>query len=132
MLSCWPQVNAYEVQMVDRMVTYFLQQGYLPGQLVVLTPYLGQLMEVHRLLSERRGVGAQLDSADMAQVGKDPLPQQHHHTELVTCLWAQGYRYARDRQAYVVHADVVHANTVGTVSTVTVRVHPAQAQSAVA
>ena len=36
--------------MTVALVNYLLQQGYQPGQLVVLTPYLGQLLELHKAL----------------------------------------------------------------------------------
>jgi superfamily I DNA and/or RNA helicase len=44
------QVNKFEVGMAVSTVKYLLQQGYAPGQLVVLTPYLGQLLELHRAM----------------------------------------------------------------------------------
>lgn len=34
-------------------VRYLLQQGYQPGQLVLLTPYLGQLLELQRELTSQ-------------------------------------------------------------------------------
>ena len=43
-------------------VRYLLQQGYAPGQLVVLTPYLGQLLEVQSQLS--RVARVELDERD--------------------------------------------------------------------
>lgn len=46
------QVNLHEVAMVRAVVRYLLQQGYGPGQVVVLTPYLGQLLELQKGLSE--------------------------------------------------------------------------------
>ena len=36
--------------MTASVVNYMLQQGYKPSQLVVLTPYLGQLLELHKEL----------------------------------------------------------------------------------
>lgn len=62
------QVNEHEVMMVREVVRYLIRQGYNPGQLVVLTPYLGQLLELQRELSQdmqvcgsqagrKRGVG---------------------------------------------------------------------------
>ncbi len=43
--------------MVRQVVRYLLQQGYAPGQLVVLTPYLGQLVEIQRELAKEVQVG---------------------------------------------------------------------------
>ena len=45
-----PQVNLHEVRITFAMVAYMLKQGYRSGQIVVLTPYLGQLLEIHKEL----------------------------------------------------------------------------------
>jgi superfamily I DNA and/or RNA helicase len=42
-----------QVEMCVSMVRYLLQQGYTPDQITVLTPYLGQLVEVHRELRDQ-------------------------------------------------------------------------------
>lgn len=44
--------NTYEVKMVLKIVRYLLQQGYKTSDLVVLTPYLGQLAKLRVALSE--------------------------------------------------------------------------------
>ncbi len=44
------QINMHEVGMAGALVKYLLQQGYTAGQLVLLTPYLGQLMELSKEL----------------------------------------------------------------------------------
>ncbi|KAJ9508188.1 hypothetical protein QJQ45_021542, partial [Haematococcus lacustris] len=66
------KVNSHEVGMVREKVTFFLQQGYTKEQLVVLTPYLGQLLELKQELS---GMGAVIDAMDMADLRKAVLPQ---------------------------------------------------------
>jgi hypothetical protein len=43
--------NAYEVGMVVATVKYLLQQGYQPTDLVILTPYLGQVLRIQQALS---------------------------------------------------------------------------------
>ena len=45
------KANLHEVGMVTAIVRYLVQQGYKTTQLVVLTPYLGQLQELRRALS---------------------------------------------------------------------------------
>jgi superfamily I DNA and/or RNA helicase len=45
-------VNKFEVEMSLRIVKYMLHQGYKPSQLVVLTPYLGQLQELRSALKK--------------------------------------------------------------------------------
>ncbi len=52
-----PQVNLHEVEMTAAVVKYMLQQNYRPNQLVVLTPYLGQLLELHKELRKSNSVG---------------------------------------------------------------------------
>jgi hypothetical protein len=50
------KVNQHEVDMVIATVRYLYQQGYGPERMVVLTPYLGQLMELQRGLSNEWNV----------------------------------------------------------------------------
>ena len=67
------KTNAFESAMVMKMVIYLLQQGYEPDDIVILTPYLGQL----RLLrSELRSNAfatqmSDLDHADFKKSGLD-------------------------------------------------------------
>lgn len=44
--------NMFEVEMVLKIVRYLVQQGYKTEELVVLTPYLGQLQKLQKVLSE--------------------------------------------------------------------------------
>ncbi len=46
------KTNQHEVGMVVATVRYLLQQGYRPSDLVVLTPYLGQLLKLQDALSK--------------------------------------------------------------------------------
>jgi superfamily I DNA and/or RNA helicase len=70
------KVNLYEVQMVINTVQYFLQQFYQPSEIVILTPYLGQLVAIRDALAKchlKTELG-DLDKGDlvMAQVGLTP------------------------------------------------------------
>ncbi|KAL6759014.1 AAA domain-containing protein [Haematococcus lacustris] len=67
------KVNSHEVGMVRAVVTYLLQQGYAKEQLVVLTPYLGQLLELKQDMSDE--MGAVIDAKDMADLRDAVLPQ---------------------------------------------------------
>jgi hypothetical protein len=40
------KINTHEVMMVKEIVNYFILQGYAPEDIVVLTPYLGQLVRI--------------------------------------------------------------------------------------
>jgi superfamily I DNA and/or RNA helicase len=45
------KVNLHEIKMVSAIVRYIYQQGYSPQNMVVLTPYLGQLVALQRALA---------------------------------------------------------------------------------
>lgn len=71
--------NEYEAQMVAHIVKYFQLNGYKNDQLVVLTPYLGQL----RLIAEHiRGAAvSKKDEAELAKLDdgiKLPVPKPEH------------------------------------------------------
>ncbi|KAJ3362658.1 hypothetical protein GGF32_005680 [Allomyces javanicus] len=44
--------NAFEVEMIVALVQYLLRQGYRTDQLVVLTPYVGQLLKIRAALAK--------------------------------------------------------------------------------
>lgn len=62
--------NRFEAQMVLKTVRYLAQQGYNTNNLVVLTPYLGQLSLLRELLSgENDPVLNDLDAHDLLRAG---------------------------------------------------------------
>lgn len=61
------KVNRHEVGMAVAVVRYLLQQGYRPDQLVVLTPYLGQLQAIQRELGQQ-GLNVSPLSCDLLSV----------------------------------------------------------------
>lgn len=62
--------NHYEARMVLMIVRYLAQQGYKTDNMVVLTPYLGQLsMLRHELQDETDPVLNDLDSHDLIAAG---------------------------------------------------------------
>ncbi|GAX74369.1 hypothetical protein CEUSTIGMA_g1818.t1 [Chlamydomonas eustigma] len=69
------KVNVYEVQMTIAVVNYLLQQGYESHQLVVLTPYLGQLLEIHKALkkADREVTVGDLDMNDLRRESEPQL-----------------------------------------------------------
>ncbi|KAL9620613.1 MAG: hypothetical protein Q9160_004867 [Pyrenula sp. 1 TL-2023] len=65
--------NAFEVEMVLKCVRYLAQQGYGTDQIVVLTPYVGQLLLLRDRLSEENDpILNDLDSFDLVQAGLLP------------------------------------------------------------
>eukprot|EP01041_Mallomonas_annulata_P009811 gene9811-20409_t len=57
--------NLYEVGMVVEIVRYLGHQGYQPSDLVVLTPYLGQLVQIRSALV-KASLAVDLDDADVS------------------------------------------------------------------
>ena len=45
------KVNEFEANMVVKFARYLLLQGYGPGEITILTPYLGQLRQLKKLMS---------------------------------------------------------------------------------
>eukprot|EP01041_Mallomonas_annulata_P005723 gene5723-11565_t len=61
--------NLYEVGMVVEIVRYLLLQGYQPCDLVVLTPYLGQLVQIRSAL-EKASLAVDLGDLDQGDLTK--------------------------------------------------------------
>jgi len=64
--------NTYEARMVLKIVRYLAQQGYGTDEMVVLTPYLGQLSKLRKELQrdmETDPVLNDLDSYDLIRAG---------------------------------------------------------------
>ena len=65
-----PYTFRFEVQMTLKIVRYLAQQGYGTNNLVILTPYLGQLRSIMDALKEDNDpVINDLDSYDLVQAG---------------------------------------------------------------
>ena len=65
--------NPFEVEMVLQCVRYLGQQGYRTNQIVVLTPYLGQLKLLKDILSKTHDpILNDLDSFDLVRAGLMP------------------------------------------------------------
>jgi hypothetical protein len=65
--------NTFEVEMVLKIVRYLIQQGYKTEELVVLTPYLGQLQRLRGALSEETDpVLNKLDMYELDRAGVLP------------------------------------------------------------
>ena len=70
MTSLSSKQNAFEADMVFRCVRYLMQQGYSSEKLVVLTPYVGQLQLLRKILSQENDpILNELDTADLIRAG---------------------------------------------------------------
>lgn len=62
--------NTYEAEMVLKMVRYLKQQGYKSTDMVILTPYLGQLFKLRAALqNEHDPLLNDLDTNDLQRAG---------------------------------------------------------------
>lgn len=62
--------NTFEAEMVVKMVRYLIQQGYKSENIVVLTPYLGQLSLLRETISQHHDANLNdLDSHDLLRAG---------------------------------------------------------------
>jgi hypothetical protein len=67
------RMNEFEAQMVLSIVKYVGQQGYGTKDIVVLTPYMGQLRRLRDLLSkENNTILSDLDSFELIRAGLQP------------------------------------------------------------
>lgn len=60
--------NKFEAEMVLKTVKFLSQQGYGTGDMVVLTPYLGQLRRIKKMLNDDVELG-DLDSRELIRAG---------------------------------------------------------------
>ncbi|KAL9639722.1 MAG: hypothetical protein Q9204_000975 [Flavoplaca sp. TL-2023a] len=89
MTSLSSKQNQFEAEMVLKCVKYLAQQGYGSDNIVVLTPYLGQLRLLQEVLStENDPVLNDLDTADLVRAGLMPSPttQQSRRKLRVACI----------------------------------------------
>ena len=93
--------NTYEVQMVLKIVRYLAQQGYKSEDVVVLTPYLGQLHQLRDTLKRDNDlILNELDSSDLARAGlsQDSAPSGHKSKKgrIHLATIGEGHGYGRD------------------------------------
>lgn len=70
MASTSSKQNSYEAYMILKIVKYLAQQGYGTNELVILTPYLGQLQKLRELLKKDNDpVLNDLDNYELIKAG---------------------------------------------------------------
>lgn len=74
--------NQFEVDMVMKIVHYLVQQGYGSDNIVLLTPYLGQLSALRDALKkDADAILTDLDSRELARAGLLSAPPSHAKTQ---------------------------------------------------
>ncbi len=63
------KANTYEAEMAVKIVKHFLLQGYNPSQLTVLTPYVGQIMKILKVM--KSSVSAYISDLDQEELLRD-------------------------------------------------------------
>uniref|UniRef100_A0A7S0ZDW8 DNA2/NAM7 helicase-like C-terminal domain-containing protein n=1 Tax=Timspurckia oligopyrenoides TaxID=708627 RepID=A0A7S0ZDW8_9RHOD len=65
------RTNAFEVETVVNIVQYLLKQEYLPDQIVVLTPYLGQMFAIQSAMESQgmKPFASEFDKEDLRRAG---------------------------------------------------------------
>mmetsp|Transcript_4606 Transcript_4606/g.10903 ORF Transcript_4606/g.10903 Transcript_4606/m.10903 type:complete len:1123 (-) Transcript_4606:447-3815(-) len=109
--------NQFEAELAVETVRYLLLQGYAPSDLVVLTPYLGQLKKIVRLMErELRDVNAFISEKDLEDLEKDGEEElddfNKAENKTVRCSSVDNYQ---GEESDVVIVSLVRCNDRGTI-----------------
>ncbi|CAJ1962034.1 unnamed protein product [Cylindrotheca closterium] len=110
--------NQFEAELAVETVRYLLLQGYAPSNLVVLTPYLGQLKKIVRLMEkELRDVSAFISEKDLEDFDKDGEEDELNdfnkaESRTVRCSSVDNYQ---GEESDIVIASLVRCNDRGTI-----------------
>ena len=70
------KINLFEVEMVTLTTRYLLWQGYAPSDIVILTPYLGQLAQIQKSLVQYK-MGVEVGDFDRAELARSDFDLAH-------------------------------------------------------
>ncbi|KAL8855223.1 MAG: hypothetical protein Q9221_000129 [Calogaya cf. arnoldii] len=111
MTSLSSKQNQFEAEMVLKCVRYLAQQGYGSENIVVLTPYLGQLRLLQELLGkEHDPVLNDLDAADLVRAGLVPLSTNKQSQRKLRLACIDNYQ---GEESDIVIATLTRSNTKG-------------------
>ncbi|KAL4949890.1 P-loop containing nucleoside triphosphate hydrolase protein [Aspergillus filifer] len=109
--------NAYEAQLVLKIVRYLGQQGYGTDKLVVLTPYLGQLSLLRdELRNETDPVLNDLDSYDLVRAGLISQASAQHTKRPIKLSTIDNYQ---GEESDIVIATLTRSNNEGDIGFMT-------------
>eukprot|EP00536_Pseudo-nitzschia_multiseries_P007577 jgi/Psemu1/195979/e_gw1.180.79.1 len=112
------KANTFEVEMCVEIVRYFLLQGYSPAQIVVLTPYLGQLSKITRAMrKELQNVDAYISEKDLDEFEGDEQDElagaeKVSKSNTVRCSSVDNYQ---GEESDIVIASLVRCNENGSI-----------------
>ncbi|GAD99219.1 conserved hypothetical protein [Paecilomyces variotii No. 5] len=103
--------NIFEAEIVLKVVKYLGQQGYGTDKLVVLTPYLGQLLLLRQTLSKQNDpVLNDLDSYDLVQAGLLSQASANHSKRPIKLSTIDNYQ---GEESDIVIASLTRSNEKG-------------------
>ncbi|KAL4944390.1 hypothetical protein BDV06DRAFT_233392 [Aspergillus oleicola] len=109
--------NAYEAQLVLKVVRYLGQQGYGTDKLVILTPYLGQLLLLREeLRKETDPVLNDLDSYDLVRAGLISQASAQHTKRPIKLSTIDNYQ---GEESDIVIATLTRSNNDGDIGFMT-------------
>lgn len=106
--------NEQEAVLSVELVRFFLLQGYRADQIVVLTPYLGQLFQIIGAMHDRlRDVQAYLSEQDIENLDADELAKLNDsRTNSVRCSSIDNYQ---GEESDIVIVSLVRSNSRGSI-----------------
>eukprot|EP01117_Protostelium_nocturnum_P020694 TRINITY_DN9444_c0_g1_i1.p1 TRINITY_DN9444_c0_g1~~TRINITY_DN9444_c0_g1_i1.p1 ORF type:complete len:229 (+),score=46.88 TRINITY_DN9444_c0_g1_i1:1-687(+) len=102
------KVNQFEVDMIVKIVHYLIQQGYNVKQMVVLTPYLGQLMLISKAL--KKNFTVELDEMDVQDLSTAGMKTEESDTTPKTGVRVATVDNYQGEEADIVIASLVRSN----------------------
>ncbi|KAF8436537.1 P-loop containing nucleoside triphosphate hydrolase protein [Boletus edulis BED1] len=107
--------NQFEVDMVMKIVHYLVQQGYGSENIVLLTPYLGQLSALREaLIKDADAIMNELDSRELARAGLMTSPTSHAKTQKTRIRLATIDNYQGEESDIIV-ASLTRSNAHGAI-----------------
>ena len=110
-------INTFEAKMVACIIRHLLLQGYKTSQIVVLTPYLGQLQvlrnEVPRVVKEIRVDFGDLDAVDLEKVAGEDAGNIILHTKKSDSIRVATIDNFQGEESDIIIASLVRSNPGG-------------------
>jgi hypothetical protein len=108
------KVNEYEAKMVVEIVNYLLLQGYRSDDIVILTPYLGQLFRILKILSQYQ-MKAQISRMDADDLNTHGLENDESETSAHREVRVATVDNFQGEEAKIIICSLVRCNPDGSI-----------------